>query len=192
MAIRWPLPWCPAATPPSSRATFSPGSSQNGLPRWVFEPTQDSPAWASSMHIQAPVWNTLPDSHILPPGQLQLMLQTLVSFHSFGEFFGELQVRSDPISKLPYFLNLSSTVIIFLFVWLLHPLPLNCEQNEIKDFVYSALFSAPWTNKQKEEGLPWWLSGKESTCQCRRSLVWEDPLCLEKLSPCTSLIELVI
>ena len=28
-------------------------------------------------------------------------------------------------------------------------------------------------------GLPWWLHGKESTCQCRRhvqSLNWEDPL----------------
>ena len=28
-------------------------------------------------------------------------------------------------------------------------------------------------------GLPWWLHGKESTCQCRRhvqSLDWEDPL----------------
>ena len=29
-------------------------------------------------------------------------------------------------------------------------------------------------------GLPWWLSGKESTCQCRRcrfrSLGWEDAL----------------
>ena len=27
-------------------------------------------------------------------------------------------------------------------------------------------------------GLPWWLSGKESACQCRdaRSLNWEDPL----------------
>ena len=33
------------------------------------------------------------------------------------------------------------------------------------------------------EGLPWWLSGKESACQCKRckrgwvqSLHWEDPL----------------
>ena len=31
-------------------------------------------------------------------------------------------------------------------------------------------------------GFPWWLSGKESTCQCRRQipfliLIWEDPTC---------------
>ena len=45
------------------------------------------------------------------------------------------------------FLNRSSIVIIFLLVWLLHPLPLNCEQNKIKDFVYSILFPAPWINK---------------------------------------------
>ena len=29
-------------------------------------------------------------------------------------------------------------------------------------------------------GLPWWLSGKESACQCRRSLIWEDPTCCGK------------
>ena len=29
-------------------------------------------------------------------------------------------------------------------------------------------------------GLPWWLSCKESACQCRRSLIWEDPMCCGK------------
>ena len=31
-----------------------------------------------------------------------------------------------------------------------------------------------------EEGLPWWLSGRESACQCMKqvwSLTWEDPTC---------------
>ena len=34
--------------------------------------------------------------------------------------------------------------------------------------------------ESKCRGLPWWLSGKESACQCRKwvhSLVWEDPTC---------------
>ena len=36
------------------------------------------------------------------------------------------------------------------------------------------------TKNRKFQGLPWWLSGKESTCQCRtlvQSLIWEDPTC---------------
>ena len=99
------MTWRLAAVPPSSRATFSPGSSQNGLPRWVFKHTQDSPAWAGCMHTHAPAWNTLPDPHILPPGQLQLLLQTFASFHSFTEFLSEFQVRSGPISKLPVLLK---------------------------------------------------------------------------------------
>ena len=86
-----------------------------------------------------------------------------------------------PSQNSLYFLNLSSIVVIFLFVWLLHPLPLNCEQNKIKDFVYSTLFPAPWTNKQRR-GFPW-LSGRESTCQCRRSLAWEDPICRGETEP---------
>ena len=35
------------------------------------------------------------------------------------------------------------------------------------------------TKTKRSEGLPWWLSGKESTCQCRKmqvqSLAQEDP-----------------
>ena len=104
-AIWWPLTWRLAAVPPSSRATFSQGSSQNGLPRWVFKPTQDSPAWAGCMHTHAPAWSSLPDPHILPPGQLQLLLQTFASFHSFTEFLSQLQVRSGPISKLSVLLK---------------------------------------------------------------------------------------
>ena len=34
--------------------------------------------------------------------------------------------------------------------------------------------------KGTDEGLPWWLSGEESACQCRRCRFdpwgWEDPL----------------
>lgn len=32
--------------------------------------------------------------------------------------------------------------------------------------------------KKQARGLPWWLSGKESSCQCRVhrfALIWEDP-----------------
>ena len=51
------------------------------------------------------------------------------------------------------------------------------------------LFSSPilfrlgnYTNATLEEGLPRWLSDKESTCQCRRRvwfLDWKDPLAEE-------------
>jgi len=36
------------------------------------------------------------------------------------------------------------------------------------------------------KGLPWWLSGKESACQCRRHrspLVLEDPTCQGATKP---------
>ena len=45
-------------------------------------------------------------------------------------------------------------------------------------------------------GLPWWFSGKESTCQCRRH--WFDlwsgkmPCAVEQLSSCITTIELVL
>ena len=45
-------------------------------------------------------------------------------------------------------------------------------------------------------GLPWWLSGKESTCQCRRH--WFDPWAgkiphaAEQLSPCAITTETVL
>ena len=45
-------------------------------------------------------------------------------------------------------------------------------------------------------GLPWWLSGKASTCQCRRrgfhQLIQEDPTCHRQLSPCAATIESVL
>ena len=34
--------------------------------------------------------------------------------------------------------------------------------------------------KSGQKGFPWWLSGKESACQCKRqirSLIWEDSTC---------------
>ena len=41
--------------------------------------------------------------------------------------------------------------------------------------------------KDREIGLPWWLSGKESACQGRRpwiqSLIWEDPTCCGASEP---------
>ena len=46
---------------------------------------------------------------------------------------------------------------------------------------------------KKMEGLPWWLSGKESTCPSQethvRSLVWEDTTSTEQLSPCATTTE---
>ena len=48
----------------------------------------------------------------------------------------------------------------------------------------------------KEEGLPWWLSGQESACQCKR--YWFDPWfgkirhAAEQLSLCTTAIEPVL
>ena len=46
------------------------------------------------------------------------------------------------------------------------------------------------------QGLPWWLSGKESTCQCRRHGFnpWSRkiPRAMEQLSPCVTTIEPVL
>ena len=51
--------------------------------------------------------------------------------------------------------------------------------------------SPPWLKKKKKKrwtGLPWWLSGKESTCQCRRHRFnpWSRkiPRTMEHLRPC--------
>ena len=46
-------------------------------------------------------------------------------------------------------------------------------------------------------GLPWWLSGKASTCQCRRhgfsqSLIWEDSTCRGTARPGTTATEPVL
>ena len=42
-------------------------------------------------------------------------------------------------------------------------------------------------------GLPWWLSGKESTCQCRRhGSQIPYPNAVERLSPCATTIEPVL
>ena len=53
-----------------------------------------------------------------------------------------------------------------------------------KFYLKNSCWSTAWRNLPRiikcRQGLPWWLSGKESTCQCRRrvwSLVWEDPTC---------------
>ena len=46
------------------------------------------------------------------------------------------------------------------------------------------------------QGLPWWLSGKESACQCRRHVIdpWTGkiPHATEQLSPCTATAEPVL
>ena len=46
------------------------------------------------------------------------------------------------------------------------------------------------------EGLPWWLSGKESACQCRRQGfdAWSRriPHAMEQLSPDATTTELVL
>ena len=46
------------------------------------------------------------------------------------------------------------------------------------------------------QGLPWWLSGKESACQCRRHRFnpWSRkiPHALKQLSPCTTAVEPVL
>ena len=51
-----------------------------------------------------------------------------------------------------------------------------------------------WRFQNKLGGLPWWLSGKESTCQCRRhgfhSWSGKIPHTLEQLSLCATLLSL--
>ena len=47
---------------------------------------------------------------------------------------------------------------------------------------------------QKLRGFPWWLSGKDSICQCRghaqvRFLVWKVPHLVEQLSLCVTAAE---
>ena len=50
--------------------------------------------------------------------------------------------------------------------------------------------------KNKSQGLPWWLSGKESACQCRRygleSWYRKIPHAKEQLSPCITTTEPVL
>ena len=50
--------------------------------------------------------------------------------------------------------------------------------------------------KSSNQGLPWWLSGKESACQCRTHGFdpWSGkiPYITEQLSPCATIIELVL
>ena len=52
------------------------------------------------------------------------------------------------------------------------------------------------TKKKNMEGLPWWFSGKESSCQCRRHELapWPGkiPHAAEKLSLCATAIEPVL
>ena len=61
------------------------------------------------------------------------------------------------------------------------------------------LEAAAWRKrdvKKRQIGLPWWLSGKESTCHCRRHKVdpWSGkiPRAVEQLSPCATTIESVL
>ena len=53
-----------------------------------------------------------------------------------------------------------------------------------------------WRFQNKLGGLPWWLSGKESTCQCRRygfhSWSGKIPHTLEQLSLCATTTEPVL
>ena len=63
------------------------------------------------------------------------------------------------------------------------------------DISASSFFSLPTSSltfspllqlKSSTSGLSWWLSGQESTCQCRRqvqTLVWEDPTCHGAVKP---------
>ena len=54
----------------------------------------------------------------------------------------------------------------------------------------------PWFWQISARGLPWWLSGKDSACQCRRRGFnpWSRkiPHALEQLSPCTTATEPVL
>ena len=53
----------------------------------------------------------------------------------------------------------------------------------------------PFLLKKKKslKGLPWWLSDKESACQCRKHgfnpCSWKIPHAMEQLSLCTTNIE---
>ena len=51
-------------------------------------------------------------------------------------------------------------------------------------------------NRNVTAGLPWWLSGKESTCQCRRHGFdpWSGKIAraVEQLSPCATTAEPVL
>ena len=66
-------------------------------------------------------------------------------------------------------------------------------KNKEQNGVYSLL---PFKLKKEEERLPWWLSGKESACQCRRHEFdpWSGtiPYATEQLSLCTTTTEPVL
>ena len=64
-------------------------------------------------------------------------------------------------------------------------------KNKEQNGVYSLL---PFKLKKEEERLPWWLSGKESACQCRRHEFdpWSGkiPHATEQISLCAQLLSL--
>ena len=53
-----------------------------------------------------------------------------------------------------------------------------------------------WRRRNSRAGLPWWLSGKESTCQCRgcgfNPWPGKIPQATEQLSPCATITEPVV
>ena len=59
-----------------------------------------------------------------------------------------------------------------------------------------AIFLQLKNKLKKKEVLPWWLSGEESTCQCRRHEFdpWSGkiPCALGQLSPCITTVEPVL
>ena len=95
-----------------------------------------------------------------------------------NEYSGLISFRMDWLDLLVVqgtLLFASSQFIVMICVW-------KC----ISDYSFKELLFNPFKNIIK--GLPWWLSGKESACQCRRHDPWsrEIPRAEEQLIVCTT------
>jgi len=111
-------------------------------------------------------------------------------------------LQTGPFSFFPSFFFLSSLFLLFLSFSILffffHSFPLSFFFFFFKETAYQ--HTSGWVLqiviRSNHTGLPRWLSGKESTCQCRR--YWLDPCsrriprATEQLSPCTTPIDPVL
>ena len=122
-----------------------------------------------------------PGQGFLPTKQLLLVLH----------FLNKLQFSFVMVKKKIFFFLLKALTAIAYCVWVyFYPsliLKLQLPQSMLSEF---------WVISEILSDLPWWVSGKESACQCRRHGF--DPWCrkiprsVEQLSPCDTTIEPVL
>ena len=91
------------------------------------------------------------------------------------------------------FIHTHTQAELYILLWNFLQDILFSYKNKEQNGVYSLL---PFKFKKEEERLPWWFSGTESACQCRRHEFdpWSGkiPYATEQLSLCTTTTERVL